>query len=458
MSTVWDDKTIAINPLIENDTLLGTAIVSKNQKYFYAADVDIERLVAKAKHIITFDGYKSYYNLNFRALYYQIKPTIKFQSLADIIKQEYYTTNTEGTVYFSKPDKAKQSIVEAMFMLQFFLKHYKNKNKSIYELDKKLIRFCKEYHPEIQINQTLLRTNLSMIQKQQWDTERILFNVVGYPIVSIAQVQDKELQKRVENYLGQIQKYKQNFDELIDYLDISELKIDFDVTSTATGRILCRDRSNSLGLISPDKKFRELFVAKKNHIFLSADYKRQEANILAVVSEDEQLKNDLQNDNFYKELAKKTIKKEEKSIGKILFYAVIYGAKPETVANELNIKISLANEAINKIKKQYPDLNYWLKNFNENTNYFGRRLHTNTVNAYIQSTAADILRDRLIATCQFNPVLVLSDNIIYQVKDIDIKNQIEIINNLLQKTLPFNLKVSLKAYYNLSFRKSINFC
>lgn len=447
MTTIWEDKIVAINPLIENGRLLGTAIVSKNQKYFYAANVDIEKLIEPAKHIITFDDNP----LNFRALYYQFKPSIKFQTLGDIVKQEYFTTETHDVIYFDRPEKARQTVIEAVFMLQFFLKHYKNRNKEVYNLDRRLIELCKNYQAEIEINETAIRTELSLVQKQQWDTERKLFHLVGYPITSLVQIKDESIKKKAEKYLGQINIFKQKYENLIQFLDVTKLKLEFDITSTATGRILCRDRENDIGLFTPEKSLRELFIANKECVFISADYKRQEACILAKVAEDEQLELDVQNEDFYSRLARWAIGDTNKQSGKILFYAVIYGAKPETVANELGIDSFLANQAINKIKKRYSDLNYWLKNFKAKTNYFGRPLHTNTVNAYIQSTASDILKDRLLATFSFNPVLILSDNIIYQVKHYEIEKHIEIIKNLLQKTYPFKLEVDLKTSYNLKF-------
>ena len=99
----------------------------------------------------------------------------------------------------------------------------------------------------------------------------------------------------------------------------------------------------------------------------------------------------------------------------------------------------------------YSSLNHWLVKFDQKTNYFRRKLHENTVNAYVQSTAADIIRDRLIATKQCNPILVLADNIIYEVPADRENYPIEVIENLLNDTSPFNLKVKLEVSDTLKF-------
>lgn len=450
MSTIWEHKTVAINPLVVDNEILGYAIVSKNQKYFYGSDVNIDSLLEDCKARIEFEGIK----YNFRALYYQMKPAIKFQTLADIVKQEYFTTSTQDIIYFDRPEGARQAVVEAVFMLEFFLKNYKKRNKAIYDLDKQLLYRTNNYKGEILVNEVKVRTELSLLQKQQWDIERELFKEVGFPVQNIIEV-PKEQREDVEDYFEKIKNCKQKYEELIQYFGISKLKLEFNVTSTATGRILCRDRENKIGLFTPDKQYRELFYANSkdeiDYKFISADYIRQEATILATVSEDEQLLEDIQDDDFYSRLARWTIRNTSKQIGKTLFYAVIYGSKASNLANELNISETEAIGAINKIKKRYSDLNYWLKHFNENTNYFGRPLHQNTINAYMQSTAADIVRDRLLATFHLHPVLVLSDNIIYLVKKNSLEEIKNIIQILLQNTKPFNLKVKLKSSYNLLF-------
>lgn len=450
MSSIWQNKIVAINPLKENNEITGYAIVSKEHKHFYGSNIDLDQILKDVKGKICFDDPGEKYN--FRALYYQLKPNIKFQNISDIVKQEYYTTDVKDTLYFVNREGAKQAVVEACFMLEFFKKNYKERNEKIYFLDKNLLKLTSNYESEISINKTQLRTDLSLYQKKRWDIERELFEKVGYPIQSQFSIDDSKLREssNVAKALDQIKNYKSKVDYLEKYLNLPKIVLNFDITATSTGRILCRDRQNDIGLFAPDKNYRNLFPAKKGFIFISADYKRQEACILAEISKDEQLKQDIQDDDFYSRLARWTIRETKKQIGKTLFYAVIYGAKSQTVAEELKIDIDTIKSAIKKIKNRYKNLSNWLEDFNESTNYFGRPLHNNTVNAYVQSTAADILKDRLLATFNYGPALILSDNVIYQTRDVDIQRKTENIKLLLQSTLPFNLEVEIKTSYNLS--------
>ena len=88
---------------------------------------------------------------------------------------------------------------------------------------------------------------------------------------------------------------------------------------------------------------------------------------------------------------------------------------------------------------------------NSSLNYFGRKLYTSTANAYIQSTAADLVRIKLLQTKQYNPILVFSDNIIYRVDEqIAEQAQKEIID-ILEEHETFKLQVKSAISNNLKF-------
>ena len=478
--SIWQDKTVAINFLRKDDSDLGFAISDGENTYFYSSEANFESLINVAKNVIAFNSFESKVKTkhNFKSLYYQVKPATKFQTLSDIVKSEYFTGDPENYTYFCRPEGARQCCTEALFMKQFYVKHYKNLNKSVLKLDNALLEFFTDWRSKIRIDQAKLRTELSVIQKNQWDTERRIFKQIGYPVISLNQVDFDDRYEGIERDFEIVQQCKQKYDDLIPYLDLKSVNIEFDTTATATGRILCRDRKNNIGLFTPDKQYRDLFISNGNMQFVSADYIRQEANILATVSEDEQLLEDLLDDNFYSTLAQnsgmcsskcsskdvskaasKTVSKSSKAVskatskqlGKLLFYAIIYGMKASTLADQLGESINNAELFIKRFKKMYSSLNHWLVKFDQKTNYFGRKLHENTVNAYVQSTAADIIRDRLIATKQCNPILVLADNIIYEVPADRENYPIEVIEDLLNDTSPFNLKVKLEVSDTLKF-------
>lgn len=447
MSNMWTNKTVAFQPLFnDSNRYLGFAVVDKELKYFYPPTVDYSKLLSEAKHIIVFNNFllekqlnNSFYTKhNFQSLYFQLNSEIKFQNIFDIVKAESYSTKLNNVHYITRVEGARKCVVAANFMLEYYLENYKKANKDILKLDNALLENFSIRNSYILVDQTKLRTELSLYQKEKWDLERNLFKRIGYPVWNSLAIEDsvlREDQEIIED-LEKIKDYKNQIDYLEKYLNIFKINLEFDITATSTGRIICRDRQNNIGLFAPDNRYKNLFYCKDNKIFVSFDYKRQEAFILATVSKDEQLYEDIQNNDFYSRLARWVLKDTSKQTGKTLFYAVIYGSSIKSLAESFNISEEKAEEAIDKVKSRYRKLSKWLINFKEKKNYFSRPLYKKTVNAYIQSTAADLIRQKLIDTIRFNPVLVLADNIIYKISK---ENYIETshkIQQILMKT-PF---------------------
>lgn len=436
MSNTWTNKTVALHLLVRDQSYLGFSVVSKDHKYFYPPKVDYNILLNSAKNVVVFNGYQinntSFTKHNLQSLYYQLNSKTKFQSLEDIVKAECYSTDPNNIHYVIRPDGARACVNAASFMLDYYLKHYKHCNRSVLKLDNILLEKFSNRVSNILVDQVSIRTILSLLQKKKWDLEREVFNTVGYPVWS-GSTRENELLIP----LNKIKEYKEQIDYVSRFLGISKVRISFDTTATSTGRILCRDKIHNLGLFAPDNRFKDLFYCKDEKVFISADYKRQEAFILATVSNDSHLLEDVRDEDFYVKLAHKNLDKLDKQSGKNLFYAIIYGASPRGLADSLDITESEASIIISKVKKQYPDLTIWLRDFKENTNYFGRPLYKSTVNAYIQSTAADLIRQKLISTFEYNPVLVLSDNIIYRVPK---KDHLKYFNQIKDElnTNPFN--------------------
>ena len=463
MSNTWTNESVAFNPLFKEDKLLGFAVVSKNYQYFYSSEIDYKQLLKEAKNVIVFNGYLlkdqlndsefSFTKHNFQSLYFQLNSTVKFQNIEDIIKEECYSIDLENTHYIINPEGSKQCVIAAYFMLQYYLKNYKRVNKDILKLDNTLLEKFSTRKTHILVDQCSLRTDLSLLQKRRWDLERKLFNKIGYPVQNAVAIKDPVLAQddRVLSTLDKIKTYKTDIEYLEKYIDIKKVEISFDVTATATSRILCRDRKHDIGLFAPSNNFKKYFCCSNNQMFISADYNRQEAFILATVSKDEQLYEDIQNKDFYSRLARWVIKDTSKQTGKLIFYAVIYGSSVNSLAHSLNISEERAEAIINKIGKRYRKLFIWLRTFNEDHNFFGRKLHKNTVNAYIQSTAADLIRMKLIETIDYNPVLVLADNIIYCVTSDRVANSLNEI--LLSFSIsPFKgLTTDPIASYSLDF-------
>lgn len=460
MSNLWTGQTVAFNPLFNEDELQGFAIVSSHNKVFYSAQAKYNSLLKEAKTVIVFDGYAiqeklkdfDYTTHNLRTLYFQVKSQNRFRNLKELIRHEYFTesdstyTYLDGTQYL---EGAKQTIQEASFMRNFYIGYYKETNKTILKLDNDLLReFTSSEH--IEVDQVTVRTNLSIYNKKIWTVERKIFNEIGYPIISLSQVNFKDQTNSLKKNFKIVEKYKNQFDNLAHYIDIEDLDLKLDVTGTSTGRIICRDEST--GLFAPENQFKHIFKAPEGKTFISADYTKQEASILAVVTQDKRLQKDLEHKQYYAKLAKLIIGEADKASGKELFYAFVYGVSAKSLGLKLNIDEEEAYDLLDAMRSRYSSLYAWtLKAKTLKTNYYGRKLYDSTANAYIQSTAADIVRMKLLQTIEFNPFCVFSDNIIYLVDKKNVNQCKEEIKYILERLMPFKLKVLIKSSENLKF-------
>lgn len=461
MTNLWTGKTVAFNPLFIRDELVGFSIVSRTNKVMYGKEANYNSLLSEAKQVICYDSFElenllqnwKFFKHNFKTLYFQVKPEIRFQNLSDIVKQEFYSEDTSDYSFLTRQiDGMKRCITEASFMLNFYLQNYKVVNKNILKIDNELLDIAHRSHL-IQVDELSIRTTLSEYLLKQWEIERQIFKIVGHPIISASQLsfelrKDESLLKKFELK----NKYKTKYESLVRYLDIEELDIDFDITGTSTCRILCRDLNEGSGLFAPDNEYKQNFCAPSNFIFVSADYSKQEATILAEVANDERLKRDLVHDDYYAKLAKLLVGTRDKQTGKTLFYSLLYGVSIKNLAIDLNIDEEEAFDIKRALEKRYSSSIKWLKQAkNLKTNYFGRKLYTNTANAYIQSTAADIVRLKLLETKNFNPTLVFSDNIIYTIPENKKEQAISTLTTILEDVKPFNLRVLVKYSNNLKF-------
>ena len=180
MTNTWTNQTVAFHPLLnEKNECLGFAVVSKKDKYFYPATVKYDILLKDAKNVIVFNGFKlrrifkdfKYIKHNLESLYFQLNSEVKFQILEDIVKEECYTTNIKDVCYICRPDKARNCVVAASFMLEYYLENYKKANKNILKLDNSLLENFSNRESKILINQVDIRTDLSMLQKKKWDLD-----------------------------------------------------------------------------------------------------------------------------------------------------------------------------------------------------------------------------------------------------------------------------------------------
>lgn len=454
MPNLYTDRVVAFHPLIIKDELQGFSVCSKNHCLFYNKTANFNTLLAEAKAIIVFDlsvlkeidfQLESHHNL--RTLYYQLNSNKRFQSLKDLVAIECFTFNPTSHNFLAvKPTKEfRQNLIECKFMYDYYNSNYSEANKKLLKIDNQLIEHLNMVPHKILVDELSIRTDLTTFILSQWEIEREIFREVGYPVVGINQI--KNPSNRVKKLFSKKQKIKAKYEALVKYEDVRELDLSFDVTATATGRIICRDKET--GYFSPDKDFKEVFTCPEGKTFISADYSKQEISILATVTNDTRLQKDIKHAKYYAKLAKKFLGEEDKASGKELFYSIMYGMSAKNLASSLEIEVEDAEDIIGSIKERYPELSRWLSRCHKlETNYFGRLLHDRTANAYVQSTAADIVKQKLLETKQYNPICVFSDNIIYCVDDEIVNECKESIKTILEDLNPFELKVTIKSGKN----------
>jgi DNA polymerase-1 len=106
-------------------------------------------------------------------------------------------------------------------------------------------------------------------------------------------------------------------------------------------------------------------VAIPGHSILVADYSRIEPKVLAFLSQDNQLQQDLKGDPYYS-LAKTAFNTpnptpDQRNKGKVAFLAMIYGTTPKGLAAQLSIPLYAAEKIMAAWHKRYPGASSFIK-------------------------------------------------------------------------------------------------
>lgn len=135
---------------------------------------------------------------------------------------------------------------------------------------------------------------------------------------------------------------------------------------TTTGRFSCS--SPNLQQIPATQEFRNLFVAEKGNMLITADYSQIELRILAELSKDEAMHEAFQEGHdFHTFTAARTfgvpveeVTKEQRSTGKTLNFALIYGQGPQATAEQIGVSVDEAKEMIEAYFAGFPEVRTWM--------------------------------------------------------------------------------------------------
>jgi DNA polymerase-1 len=203
----------------------------------------------------------------------------------------------------------------------------------------------------------------------------------------------------------------------------------FLLAATTTGRLASSDPNlQNIPIKSEDgKDIRKAFIAKKDHVLISADYNQIEMRILADLADVRELKKAFKNNEdihsltasqiFNTDIKKVNIDQRRKA--KAINFGIIYGISQYGLAKQINVSNYEAEKFLNSYFAKFPEIKFYMEQtikFCRKSGYvnniFGRRTHflnindknynvrnfqeRAAINAPIQGSAAEIMRLAMI--------------------------------------------------------------
>ena len=203
----------------------------------------------------------------------------------------------------------------------------------------------------------------------------------------------------------------------------------FLLAATTTGRLASSDPNlQNIPIKSEDgKDIRKAFIAKKDHVLISADYNQIEMRILADLADVKELKKAFKNNEdihsltasqiFNTDIKKVNIDQRRKA--KAINFGIIYGISQYGLAKQINVSNYEAEKFLNSYFAKFPEIKFYMEQtikFCRKSGYvnniFGRRTHflnindknynvrnfqeRAAINAPIQGSAAEIMRLAMI--------------------------------------------------------------
>lgn len=258
---------------------------------------------------------------------------------------------------------------------------------------------------------------------------------------------------------------------------------------TVTGRLSSSDPNLQNIPVKTDEGIgiRQGFIAREGWKLLSIDYSQVELRVLASLSREENLlrayreKQDLHDVTAKKIFELKEgeqIRREQRSIAKIINFSIIYGKTAYGLAKELGISVKEAGEYIQRYFAQYPRVASFERevvNFAEEhgyvETYFGRRrliegIHSKNrmvknqaermaINTVVQGTAAEILKKAMIHIYSWlqgkDDVLLLlqvHDELIFEIREEKVQEYEEVLKEFMKNTVKLE-EVELEVNANI---------
>ncbi len=230
----------------------------------------------------------------------------------------------------------------------------------------------------------------------------------------------------------QVSKLKNTYsDSLPEHINPKTKRVhsSFLLAATNTGRLASSDPNlQNIPIKSEDgKDIRKAFIAKKDHILISADYNQIEMRILADLADVKELKKAFKNNEDIHSLTAsqifnidiKKVNEDQRRKAKAINFGIIYGISQYGLAKQINVSNYEAEEFLNAYFSKFPEIKVYMDHtvkFCRKSGYvnniFGRRSHFTSINdknfnvrnfqeraainAPIQGSASEIMRLAMI--------------------------------------------------------------
>ena len=230
----------------------------------------------------------------------------------------------------------------------------------------------------------------------------------------------------------QVSKLKNTYsDSLPEHINPETKRVhtSFLLAATTTGRLASSDPNlQNIPIKSEDgKDIRKAFIAKKDHVLISADYNQIEMRILADLADVKELKKAFKNNKDIHSLTASQIfnvdiikvNQDQRRKAKAINFGIIYGISQYGLAKQINVSNHDAEEFLNAYFLKFPEIKVYMdqtikfcRKSGYVNNIFGRKSHfinindknynvrnfqeRAAINAPIQGSAAEIMRLAMI--------------------------------------------------------------
>lgn len=212
------------------------------------------------------------------------------------------------------------------------------------------------------------------------------------------------------------------------------------------------------------KLIRQLFIPKKDHVFIVGDYSQIEYRLLAHFSQDETLLTSFRDGkDLHQEVADALGCIRE--LAKQINYACIYGATAPKVAELAKISVLEAEVLLKKHELRFPKVYYWknrelfkarrlrgiftmlgrfipLSNLASGNRWKRQQAERQAINYIIQGSAAEIVKMAMIdcAKAGFKSILQVHDELIFELKD---GVALPLIKNIMENVMPISVPIDV---------------